>query len=54
MRTSQRLKQALDANVAALGKTGEFIRTDVAFHYELAASRAIPCSTWSMRSWSSG
>ena len=30
-----RLKQALDANVAAMGKTGEFIRTDVAFHYEL-------------------
>ena len=34
---------------------GEFIRTDVAFHYELArSSRAIPCSTWSTRSWSSG
>ena len=32
-----RLKKALDANVAALGNTGEFIRTDVAFHYELTA-----------------
>ncbi|MGH6894619.1 MAG: FCD domain-containing protein [Dongiaceae bacterium] len=30
-----RLKRALDANVAAVGNTGEFIRTDVAFHYEL-------------------
>jgi GntR family transcriptional regulator, sialic acid-inducible nan operon repressor len=32
----ERLSEALDANVAALGRTGEFIRTDVAFHYELA------------------
>jgi GntR family transcriptional repressor for pyruvate dehydrogenase complex len=32
-----RLKAALDANVAALGNTPEFIRTDVAFHYELTA-----------------
>jgi GntR family transcriptional regulator, sialic acid-inducible nan operon repressor len=32
----ERLSAALDANVAALGRTGEFIRTDVAFHYELA------------------
>jgi len=31
-----RLKQKLDANVAALGDQVEFIRTDVAFHYELA------------------
>src|SRR5579859_1601877 len=31
----RRLKSALDANAAALGNTGEFIRTDVAFHYEL-------------------
>jgi GntR family transcriptional regulator, sialic acid-inducible nan operon repressor len=31
-----RLRQALEANVAATGKVGEFIRTDVAFHYELA------------------
>jgi DNA-binding FadR family transcriptional regulator len=30
-----RLKSALDANATALGNTGEFIRTDVAFHYEL-------------------
>ena len=32
-----RLKRALDANVAALGNVAEFIRTDVAFHYELNA-----------------
>jgi GntR family transcriptional regulator, sialic acid-inducible nan operon repressor len=32
-----RLKKALDANVAAMGNTTEFIRTDVAFHYELTA-----------------
>ncbi len=32
----ERLRQALEANVAALGRTGEFIRTDVSFHYELA------------------
>ena len=32
----ERLRQALEANVAALGRVGEFIRTDVAFHYELA------------------
>jgi GntR family transcriptional regulator, sialic acid-inducible nan operon repressor len=30
-----RLKKALEANAAALGNTPEFIRTDVAFHYEL-------------------
>ncbi len=30
-----RLKLALNANAAATGNTGEFIRTDVAFHYEL-------------------
>lgn len=30
-----RLKSALDANVAAIGNTGAFIRTDAAFHYEL-------------------
>jgi GntR family transcriptional repressor for pyruvate dehydrogenase complex len=30
-----RLKKALDANVSALGNTADFIRTDVAFHYEL-------------------
>lgn len=32
-----RLKNALDANIAAVGDTAEFIRTDVAFHYELNA-----------------
>jgi DNA-binding FadR family transcriptional regulator len=31
----ERLKQALDANTIAMGDTPEFIRTDVAFHYEL-------------------
>jgi GntR family transcriptional regulator, sialic acid-inducible nan operon repressor len=31
-----RLQDALSANVAAMGDTTEFIRTDVAFHYELA------------------
>ena len=31
-----RLKAALDANTAAVGDVVEFIRTDVAFHYELA------------------
>jgi DNA-binding FadR family transcriptional regulator len=31
-----RLKAALDANTAALGNTAEFIRTDVAFHYQIA------------------
>lgn len=30
-----RLKRALDTNTAAMGNTAEFIRTDVAFHYEL-------------------
>ncbi len=30
-----RLKSALDANTAAMGNTAEFIRTDVAFHYDL-------------------
>jgi DNA-binding FadR family transcriptional regulator len=30
-----RLKRALDANTAAMGDTAEFIRTDIAFHYEL-------------------
>ena len=31
----ERLKRALDANTEAMGNTPEFIRTDVAFHYEL-------------------
>jgi GntR family transcriptional repressor for pyruvate dehydrogenase complex len=30
-----KLKAALDANTAAMGNTPAFIRTDVAFHYEL-------------------
>ncbi len=29
------LKMALDTNAAAMGDTADFIRTDVAFHYEL-------------------
>lgn len=33
----KRLKAALDANCAAVGDTVEFIRTDVAFHYAIAA-----------------
>lgn len=33
----RRLKERLDANVRALGDKPEFIRTDVAFHYELTA-----------------
>jgi GntR family transcriptional regulator, sialic acid-inducible nan operon repressor len=37
-----RLKAALDANAAALGNTQEFIRTDVAFHYELTAITGNP------------
>ncbi len=32
-----RLRKALDANIAAVGNAAEFIRTDVAFHYELNA-----------------
>jgi DNA-binding FadR family transcriptional regulator len=32
-----RLRRALDANIAAAGNIAEFIRTDVAFHYELTA-----------------
>jgi GntR family transcriptional repressor for pyruvate dehydrogenase complex len=30
-----RLRKAAEANAAALGNTAEFIRTDVAFHYEI-------------------
>lgn len=37
-----RLKAALDANVAAVGDVVAFIRTDVAFHYELAAITGNP------------
>ena len=32
-----RLKRALDANIACQGRTADFIRTDVAFHYEIVA-----------------
>jgi GntR family transcriptional regulator, sialic acid-inducible nan operon repressor len=40
-----RLKRALDANAAALGNTPEFIRTDVAFHYELTVITRNPIFT---------
>jgi DNA-binding FadR family transcriptional regulator len=40
-----RLKRALDANVAAAGNTAEFIRTDVAFHYELTVITCNPIFT---------
>jgi GntR family transcriptional repressor for pyruvate dehydrogenase complex len=33
----KRLKKTVEANAAALGNTAEFVRTDVAFHYELTA-----------------
>jgi DNA-binding FadR family transcriptional regulator len=41
----RRLKDALDANAAAMGNTGVFIRTDVAFHYELTAITRNPIFT---------
>ena len=41
----RRLKEALDANVAAIGNTGVFIRTDVAFHYELTVITRNPIFT---------
>jgi GntR family transcriptional repressor for pyruvate dehydrogenase complex len=41
----KRLKAALDANVAAVGDRVEFIRTDVAFHYEIAAITRNPIFT---------
>ena len=41
----RRLKEALDANVAAMGNTGVFIRTDVAFHYELTVITRNPIFT---------
>jgi GntR family transcriptional repressor for pyruvate dehydrogenase complex len=31
----KRLRKAVEANAAALGNTAEFVRTDVAFHYEI-------------------
>ncbi|MBL8598951.1 MAG: FCD domain-containing protein [Devosia sp.] len=37
-----KLKAKLDANVAAVGDQIEFIRTDVAFHYELAVITGNP------------
>lgn len=40
-----RLKRALDANTAAAGRTAEFIRTDVAFHYEIVAIARNPIFT---------
>jgi DNA-binding FadR family transcriptional regulator len=41
----RRLKRALDANAAAIGNTSAFIRTDVAFHAELAAITRNPVFT---------
>src|SRR5215471_2840635 len=41
----QRLKAALDANAAAIGNTGLFIRTDVAFHAELTVITRNPVFT---------
>jgi GntR family transcriptional regulator, sialic acid-inducible nan operon repressor len=41
----RRLRAALDANAAAIGNTGVFIRTDVAFHAELAAITRNPIFT---------
>jgi GntR family transcriptional regulator, sialic acid-inducible nan operon repressor len=40
-----RLKRALDANTAAVGRTAEFVRTDVAFHYEIVAVARNPIFT---------
>jgi len=41
----RRLKAALDANAAAIGNTAVFIRTDVAFHYELTVITRNPVFT---------
>ncbi len=41
----KQLKAALDANVEAVGDRIEFIRTDVAFHYEIAAITGNPIFT---------
>ena len=41
----RRLKRALDANAAAIGNIGVFIRTDVAFHAELATITRNPVFT---------
>jgi GntR family transcriptional regulator, sialic acid-inducible nan operon repressor len=40
-----RLRRALDANTAAVGRTAEFVRTDVAFHYEIVAVARNPIFT---------
>src|SRR5262249_58178640 len=40
-----RLKTLLDANAAAIGNTGLFIRTDVAFHAELTGITRHPVFT---------
>lgn len=40
-----RLKAALDANIAAIGNPTVFIRTDVAFHYELTIIARNPVFT---------
>jgi GntR family transcriptional regulator, sialic acid-inducible nan operon repressor len=40
-----RFKRALDANAAAMGNTAEFVRTDVAFHYELTVIARNPIFT---------
>lgn len=37
-----RMRTALAANVAAIGNTPEFVRTDVAFHYEMARAARNP------------
>ena len=41
----RRLKAALDANAAAIGNTGLFVRTDVAFHAELTVITRNPVFT---------
>jgi GntR family transcriptional repressor for pyruvate dehydrogenase complex len=41
----RRLKAALDANTQAIGNTGIFVRTDVAFHAELAVITRNPVFT---------
>ena len=41
----RRLKAALDANAAAIGNTGLFVRTDVAFHSELTVITRNPVFT---------
>ena len=41
----KRLKTALDANTAAIGNIGVFVRTDVAFHAELAVITRNPVFT---------